>query len=139
MLTVVNIKNGYRGPGYYIGRASSFGRVRVNGWKEIQNFSVLGNLFNMKNNSEEERNRVCDIYRNWLRSHLNGMLIDPLHIQAFDELVKAMLKEENFYLYCFCKPLRCHGDEIIFLINQFIKEMSEVGLTKEEILNQEGV
>lgn len=57
--------------------------------------SKWGNPFRMKNNSIEERNRVCDAYEQWFWT---------------TELPKSLHELKGKTLGCYCKPLRCHGD-----------------------------
>lgn len=66
--------------------------------------SKWGNPFAMKNNSQEERDRVCDAYEEWFwTTDL------PNHIP---ELVDQVLG-------CFCKPKRCHGDFLARKANEY--------------------
>lgn len=65
--------------------------------------SKWGNPFKMKNKSEEERNFVCAAYEDYF--YKMG-LYEDLH-----ELVGKTLG-------CYCKPLRCHGDFLVKLVNE---------------------
>lgn len=56
--------------------------------------SKWGNPFKMNNNSNDERNRVCDEYEKWF---WKTNLPNDLH----------ELKGKK--IGCFCSPLRCHG------------------------------
>jgi hypothetical protein len=82
--TVVNIKHTKKYD-VYIGRGSKW-----------------GNPFKMKNKSDEERDRVCDLYETWFYS------------MGLDKDIH-MLKGK--ILGCYCKPKRCHGDFLAKLAN----------------------
>lgn len=65
--------------------------------------SKWGNPFVMQNQSDEERDRVCDLYETYfwttgLKDHL--------------------YKLKGRRLGCFCKPKRCHGDFLAKLVNE---------------------
>jgi hypothetical protein len=80
----------------------------VNKYKEplhiyIGRGSKWGNPFVMNNSSDEERNRVCDMYEEYfwttdLKNHLHEL--------------------KGRKLGCFCKPKRCHGDFLAKLVNE---------------------
>ena len=95
---VVNIKN--QKYDIYIGRGSKW-----------------GNPFKMKNNSKEERNRVCDNYEKYFFSTKLPFDIHELHGKI---------------LGCFCKPERCHVDFLAKLANEGICSYCK------EFKNQEG-
>lgn len=57
--------------------------------------SKWGNPFEMKNKSDEERDRVCDAYEEWFFTQ--------------DNLVQSLHELKGHKLGCFCKPKRCHG------------------------------
>ena len=75
--TVVNIKN-TKNYDVYIGRGSKW-----------------GNPFKMQNNSQKERDRVCQEYERYYYS---------------SGLDKHIHELKGKILGCYCKPLRCHGD-----------------------------
>lgn len=98
MITVV-IKNNRDPDIQYIGRGSP-----------------LGNPFKMQNQSEAERNRVCDLYHDWFYERVQSG--DPKIITELRRLFK-IARDGNLNLGCFCAPRRCHGDTIKqFLDNQ---------------------
>lgn len=68
----------------------------------IDRESVWGNRHYMKNDSLAERNRVCDEYgiELWLKIYDGQITLSQL-----DALYGKRLG-------CWCKPLRCHGDEL---------------------------
>ncbi len=70
--------------------------------------SPLGNPFVMHNNSDEERNRVCDLYDTWFEQQL------ITNHKVREELDRLLAKSLTYpvTLGCFCKPKRCHGDTI---------------------------
>lgn len=65
--------------------------------------SIFGNPFSMQNKSDEERDRVIDLYRHWLWGQVrNG------------EITKEMLIElDSKRLVCYCSPKKCHGDVLV--------------------------
>lgn len=65
--------------------------------------SKWGNPFVMRNPSDEERNRVCDLYAEYFWT---TRLSEDLH------------KLKGKRLGCFCKPKRCHGDFLAKLVNE---------------------
>jgi hypothetical protein len=80
----------------------------------IMRGSILGNPFIMKNSSDSERNRVCELYENWLRNEYRK----KAHV--FNELhrLAEISKHSNLYLECCCKPKRCHGDFVAYAISK---------------------
>lgn len=87
--------------------------VVVNKYKEpydvyIGRGSPWGNPFPMKDRTQAERDRVCDLYEEWfwktgLKNHL--------------------YKLKGKKLGCFCKPKRCHGDFLARLVNEMEDEV----------------
>lgn len=83
----------------------------VNKYKEpydiyIGRGSDWGNPFEMKNNSQEERDRVCDEYEKWFWT---------------TDLPSQLHKLISKTLGCFCKPKRCHGDFLAREVNKLEK------------------
>ena len=75
---------------------------------------VLGNHFEMKNQSDAERNRVCDEYDAWIRKELNAK-----NKEVRDNMNAAYLIYKQYgklNLYCWCAPKRCHAETIRDLI-----------------------
>lgn len=66
--------------------------------------SVWGNPFKMKNNSLEERDRVCDKYEEWFKTQY--------------QLHKLLHTLKGKRLGCFCSPKRCHGDFLSKIANK---------------------
>jgi hypothetical protein len=75
----------------------------------IDRRTVFGNLFVM--NREADRDRVCDEYKKWLWQRFKS---EP-------EFAAAILALKGKTLACWCAPKRCHGHEIVKLIN-FVQE-----------------
>lgn len=63
--------------------------------------SDFGNPFKMKNNTQAERNLVCDLFEKETLPFLD------LNLQEL----------RGKALGCFCAPLRCHADSIVKKIN----------------------
>lgn len=71
----------------------------------------LGNPFEMKNKSNEERNRVCDEYEKWFAERLKG--IDTPFIRCLNSLAQLIVGGyTRIYLLCWCAPQRCHSETI---------------------------
>ena len=67
----------------------------------------MGNPFVMKDQSEAERHRVCDLYRETL-------LADPAHAHwpMIRRIGLRLSEGRSVTLACYCAPKRCHCDEI---------------------------
>ena len=66
--------------------------------------SKWGNPFIIENDSEKERNRVCDLYELYAKWRLS---VEP---EWLDELTGKNLA-------CWCTPKRCHADTLLRLAN----------------------
>ena len=73
----------------------------------IDRTTIYGNPFPMADQSDKERDRVCDLYELWFGK-------DGYNI------TKELLAAKR--LGCWCKPKRCHGD---FLKAQIEKKLAE--------------
>ena len=82
----------------------------------IMRGSVLGNPFKMNNGSDSERDRVCDLYENWLRNEYKKKA------QVYNELHRLanIARQSDLYLECCCKPKRCHGDFVAYVIRKML-------------------
>ncbi|API81865.1 hypothetical protein G20c_57 [Thermus phage G20c] len=73
--------------------------------------SVLGNPFRLK--SEADRDRVCELYRDWL----NEKLKTNKAIRAeLNRLYRLLIERGELELTCWCAPARCHAEEIAELL-----------------------
>ncbi len=83
----------------------------------VHRSTSLGNPFKMVGSSQEERDRVCDAYEQWLPAKL---LENGAELAQFNELVKLAQNPEckTLELICHCAPKRCHGDTIKRLLEQ---------------------
>jgi hypothetical protein len=79
--------------------------------------SPLGNPFVMENTSQEERDRVCDLYKEWFDNKIqnsdNGVMNELRKIYA-------LAKVQPVTLGCFCTPKRCHGETIKSFLDQHL-------------------
>jgi hypothetical protein len=66
--------------------------------------SKWGNPFQMKNPSQEERNRVCEEYEAYFKT---------------TDLIKDIRGLRGKTLGCYCSPQRCHGDFLARLANEY--------------------
>jgi hypothetical protein len=92
----------------------------VNKYKEsfdiyIGRGSPWGNPFVMKDKSDAERDRVCDLYYDYFHGN------KELKRRAREELRGKVLG-------CYCKPKRCHGDIIADYVNGFESEKTDIDL-----------
>lgn len=95
MITVGNAKHGIPG-GIYIGRA-------IKCWPA----SPLANPFHI--GPGQNRDKVLAHYREWLLERIEAG--DTPIIKELGR-IKALSKEGDVRLVCWCKPKRCHGDII---------------------------
>lgn len=65
--------------------------------------SKWGNPFVMRNNSQTERDRVCEEYEKYFWT---------------TDLPNQLSELRGKRLGCYCKPLRCHGDFLADLVNK---------------------
>jgi hypothetical protein len=71
----------------------------------IDRKTEFGNPFKM--NSEAERDQVCERYKLWLWKKF----------KSDDGFARRLMALEGKTLGCWCAPKRCHGHEIVKLIN----------------------
>lgn len=71
--------------------------------------SPLGNPFKMRNRSADERNRVCNLYAEWLTDQIHQ---DNESVLAELDRLANIALQGDLILGCHCAPLRCHGDTI---------------------------
>jgi len=71
--------------------------------------SPVGNPFPMENQSLEERDRVCDKYRDWFE---NQEGINNPQLMTYLSYIEEIAKQGNVNLGCYCAPLRCHCETI---------------------------
>jgi hypothetical protein len=106
MIEVVNKKTHTPSPNdIYIGRGSALG-----------NPYTSMNLANTKAEFQcESREESIALYKAWLTKKLADK--DPVVRKAMNEIYsKALTQPVN--LVCFCKPLSCHGDVILELVQE---------------------
>lgn len=77
----------------YIGRDVTEHGIRGSKW---------GNPFIMADESDAERERVIDAYRDWITSQ--------------PELMASLEELRGKRLGCWCAPRRCHGDVLVELL-----------------------
>lgn len=69
--------------------------------------SPWGNPFRMRNGSDQERNRVCDAFEEWVMSSEQ---------ELYRKEVRRVLRGKN--LTCWCSPLRCHAETLLRIANR---------------------
>lgn len=76
----------------------------------VDRATCLGNPFEMQNESDEERNRVCDQYEVWFREQLAKST--PNIMRRLSQIEKSVATKNTVYLCCWCYPKRCHSETI---------------------------
>lgn len=76
----------------------------------------LGNPFVMKDRSQKERDRVCNLYEKWLSTKLEDQVRwgNGPQLEYLKQILEALNSStcETLELVCFCSPKRCHGDTV---------------------------
>jgi len=67
----------------------------------------MGNPFVMKDQTDAERDRVCDAYAHWLRSPQATN-----HLAIMERMILRINEGRSIALHCYCAPKRCHCDTI---------------------------
>ena len=93
------------------------GEVGIN----IMRGTPLGNPFIMQDNSDAERDRVCDQYRAWISEKYKDETSEQY--KEIQRIVEILSKGYNVALICCCKPKRCHGDVILVGLKNLIKTL----------------
>lgn len=62
--------------------------------------------------SDARRNRVCDCHRLWLKSQTG--------------LLEKIPDLRGKVLFCYCYPLRCHGDELVRRANESLSASERI-------------
>lgn len=110
MIKVVNLRN----------------YVNEEGWVlvKVDRSSVLGNVFKMKNESSNERGRVCDEYEKYFNKKVseNGEFRDEVM-----RICKLVKNGENVALGCWCFPKRCHAFTIKRFVESYCKSEESKG------------
>lgn len=95
----------HKGKLIYVGRASSADRITAN----MLNLSVLGNPEEMKLQTEGERNRVCNVYKEYM---LVQFINNKRFAAAINQIQALHEQHGEITLLCWCWPKRCHAHEI---------------------------
>lgn len=88
--------------------------------------SKFANPFPMKDNSEEERNRVVSEYKEWLWKEIANNNINK----------NDLLLLNNKVLVCFCHPKKCHGDILKETVELLINNENEFDNKIKEYSNK---
>ena len=113
-ITVGNVRNGLL-PDHdlhlYCGRGRvPYGMVGVG----------MGNTFEMNDQSDAERNRVCDEYEAWINSQSAG---EWSH-NVIQRITQRVNEGKSVALYCWCAPKRCHCDTIKLIVLEQLESFS---------------
>jgi hypothetical protein len=82
--------------------------------------SPLGNPFRMRDQSMQERNRVCDEYYDYFHTNLNPDLAPVGFLEQLDQILRAATFSD-ISLGCWCVPKRCHCQTIKNYIDAELK------------------
>lgn len=93
------------------------GKKECPGFINVMRGSILGNRFQMENNSHEERHRVVCLYHEWLRKEYKAKGIIYNELNRIADLFE---KNINIYFECCCAPKECHGDILKLAIKGII-------------------
>ena len=106
------------------------------GYKEqfrVDRASCLGNPYKMEEQTEEERARVCEIYK----THFKEVLLNIPEVKEYlDKMVNFIEQTGKIELWCWCAPKQCHAETIkeyllsvvdIDVVNKGIKDRLEKG------------
>ena len=72
--------------------------------------SPLANKFRME--SEKDRDKVCDQYDKWLEGQLLSGHRNKSVVVEILRLQKIYKRYGILRLFCWCAPLRCHGETV---------------------------
>ena len=72
----------------------------------VDRSTSIGNPFPMKSESEEESNRVCDKFEDYLKELIRREVVTEYLQQMFD----AYRLHGKLRLFCWCAPKRCHTE-----------------------------
>ena len=72
--------------------------------------TALGNPYSMETYTEEDRNRVCDLYDKWFHSMKDAGFSPSMRIELNE--IKVAAKDGDVILGCYCYPKRCHVETI---------------------------
>lgn len=91
------------GKGFYIGRGSA-----------------LGNPYTVE---EHGRDKAIRFYESWLDDRISAGT--PNVCDMLNDIGNEVIQGKDVHLICFCKPLKCHGDYIKYIIT---KQIAAAGL-----------
>ena len=81
---------------------------------------ILGNSHRMEDDSNKERSRVIELYRQDLDK---DFLNKGMKYNAIVEIVNRIMNGEKLAGACWCKPKACHGDLILEKINLILEKL----------------
>lgn len=81
--------------------------------------SILGNPYRLTYDCGVERDKVIDLYRNWLYRKIEQ--VDPEIIEELERLYEIAVKGD-LVLLCWCAPKRCHAEVIRDVLECWIEE-----------------
>jgi hypothetical protein len=84
--------------------------------------SALGNPYQMKNKSKEERNRVCNEYEKYIKEEIknNQEIKNQLNL-----IWNTVRKHGEAKIGCFCAPKRCHCETIKEILENKFNELQK--------------
>ena len=97
--------------------------------------SVLGNVFKMREDSAEERDRVCDAYADYF----NRKVKEQGRFRNEVIRIYRMARDgKDIALGCWCYPKRCHAEVIKTFIESYLSEESEGSSSNSEVMQFRG-
>jgi hypothetical protein len=81
----------------------------------------MGNTFEMQDQSDPERDRVCDEYASWIDSQSSGAW--PHNV--LNRITQRINEGKSVALYCWCAPKRCHCDTIKQIVLEQLESFAE--------------
>lgn len=84
---------------------------------KVDRSTPVGNPFPMHNQSEAERNRVCDEYAVYFKQKVTEKT-DTQFMEYLRDIYRAA-KKQDIALGCWCAPKRCHAETIKAFLDSF--------------------
>lgn len=88
---------------------------------KVDRTTVVGNMFHMRDKSQKERDRVCDLYENYFEYKYSK----NKEFHDYIENIYLVSLNCNVALGCWCYPKRCHAETILKFIEKLKGEQNE--------------
>lgn len=87
---------------------------------KVDRSSVLGNIYKMCDNSDKERNRVCDLYERYFDKKVK--IKDSEFRNEVIRIYRMVRDGKDVALGCWCYPKRCHAEYVKKFIESYLGE-----------------